>query len=72
MKHVLNYNQRQLKELKDSKTDRLKRFGPHVPALLDAIDDAYKRGLFTYKPIGPLGIYHHLQDVINIRYKFLF
>lgn len=56
VKHALSYNQRQLKELKDSKTDRLKRFGPNVPALLEAIDDAYRQGLFTYKPVGPLGI----------------
>lgn len=60
VKHTLSYNQRQLKELKDSKTDRLKRFGPHVPALLEAIDDAYRRGHFTCKPVGPLGICHHL------------
>ncbi|XP_049508446.1 structural maintenance of chromosomes protein 6 isoform X1 [Panthera uncia] len=62
VKHTLSYNQRQLKELKDSKTDRLKRFGPHVPALLEAIDDAYRRGRFTCKPIGPLGACIHLRD----------
>uniref|UniRef100_A0A8C0DKS3 Structural maintenance of chromosomes protein 6 n=1 Tax=Balaenoptera musculus TaxID=9771 RepID=A0A8C0DKS3_BALMU len=62
VKNTLNYNQRQLKELKDSKTDRLKRFGPHVPALLEAIDDAYRRGHFTYKPVGPLGACIHLRD----------
>ncbi|XP_045700489.1 structural maintenance of chromosomes protein 6 [Phyllostomus hastatus] len=62
VKHTLTYNQRQLKELKDSKTDRLKRFGPHVPALLEAIDDAYTRGQFTYKPVGPLGACIHLRD----------
>ncbi|XP_063088402.1 structural maintenance of chromosomes protein 6 isoform X2 [Cavia porcellus] len=62
VKHALNYSQRQLKELKDSKTDRLKRFGPHVPALLEAIDDAYRRGYFTHKPVGPLGACIHLRD----------
>nr|XP_058144077.1 structural maintenance of chromosomes protein 6 isoform X3 [Dasypus novemcinctus] len=62
VKNTLNYNQRQLKELKDSKTDGLKRFGPHVPALLEAIDDAYRRGHFTYKPVGPLGACIHLRD----------
>ncbi|XP_029794124.1 structural maintenance of chromosomes protein 6 isoform X2 [Suricata suricatta] len=62
LKHTLSYNQRQLKELKDSKTDRLKRFGPHVPALLEAIDDAYRRGHFTCKPVGPLGACIHLRD----------
>ncbi|CAO2592479.1 Structural maintenance of chromosomes protein 6 [Lemmus lemmus] len=58
VRHTLNYNQRQLKELKDSKTDRLKRFGPHVPALLEAIDDAYRRKQFTHKPIGPFRCLH--------------
>ncbi|MXQ87792.1 hypothetical protein E5288_WYG018072 [Bos mutus] len=62
VKTTLNFNQRQLKELKDSKTNRLKRFGPHVPALLEAIDDAYRRGHFTYKPVGPLGACIHLRD----------
>lgn len=62
VRHTLSYNQRQLKELKDSKTDRLKRFGPHVPALLEAIDDAYRRRQFTHKPIGPLGACIHLRD----------
>uniref|UniRef100_A0A2R8ZLQ9 Structural maintenance of chromosomes protein 6 n=1 Tax=Pan paniscus TaxID=9597 RepID=A0A2R8ZLQ9_PANPA len=62
VKHALSYNQRQLKELKDSKTDRLKRFGPNVPALLEAIDDAYRQGHFTYKPVGPLGACIHLRD----------
>ncbi|XP_054583842.1 structural maintenance of chromosomes protein 6 isoform X2 [Eptesicus fuscus] len=62
VKHTLSYNQKQLKELRDSKTDRLKRFGPHVPALLEAIDDAHRRGHFTYKPVGPLGACIHLRD----------
>ena len=63
VKQILNYNQKQLKELKDSKTDRLKRFGPNVPALLEAIDNAYRRGQFTYKPVGPLGICHQLVRI---------
>lgn len=63
VKQILNYNQKQLKELKDSKTDRLKRFGPNVPALLEAIDNAYRRGQFTYKPVGPLGICHQLARI---------
>ncbi|KAM4867526.1 structural maintenance of chromosomes protein 6 isoform 1-T1 [Thomomys bottae] len=62
VKHAMNYNQRQLKELKDSKTDRIKRFGLHVPALLEAIDDAYRRGHFTHKPVGPLGACIYPRD----------
>eukprot|EP00069_Balaena_mysticetus_P015229 bmy_09096T0 len=39
-----------------------KRFGPHVPTLLEARDDAYRCGHFTYKPIGSSGACIHLWD----------
>ncbi|XP_067400836.1 structural maintenance of chromosomes protein 6 isoform X3 [Emydura macquarii macquarii] len=54
VKQALDTKQRQLKELKDSKTNRLKRFGQHVPVLLEAIEDACRQGHFKHKPIGPL------------------
>ncbi|XP_044146131.1 structural maintenance of chromosomes protein 6 [Bufo gargarizans] len=53
---------RQIKELQDSKTDRLRRFGQHVPALLAEIDEAYKHRRFRKKPIGPLGACIRLKD----------
>uniref|UniRef100_A0A665WUV7 Structural maintenance of chromosomes protein 6 n=1 Tax=Echeneis naucrates TaxID=173247 RepID=A0A665WUV7_ECHNA len=40
---------------KDSRSNRLRRFGEHMPALLAAIEEAHKRGQFKRKPRGPLG-----------------
>uniref|UniRef100_A0A6I8NTN1 Structural maintenance of chromosomes protein 6 n=1 Tax=Ornithorhynchus anatinus TaxID=9258 RepID=A0A6I8NTN1_ORNAN len=62
VKQKMGLQQRQIKELKDSKNDQLKRFGAHIPSLLKAIEDAYKQGQFTQKPIGPLGACIHLRD----------
>ena len=53
------YNQRQLKE---SNNGWLKGFGPHVPTLLEARDDAYWSGHFTYKPVGSSGSFIHPGD----------
>ncbi|NXD79031.1 SMC6 protein, partial [Halcyon senegalensis] len=61
-KQALDAKQKQLRELKDSKTNTLKRFGPHIPAFLDAVETAYRQGQFKYKPIGPLGAFIHPKD----------
>ncbi|XP_056420218.1 structural maintenance of chromosomes protein 6 [Hyla sarda] len=53
---------RQIKELHDSKTDRLRRFGQHIPTLLAEIDEAYRQRRFREKPIGPLGACIRLKD----------
>lgn len=55
MKEALGAKQKQLRELKDSKTNTLKRFGPHIPAFLEAVETAYRQGRFKHKPVGPLG-----------------
>ncbi|XP_074847398.1 structural maintenance of chromosomes protein 6 isoform X4 [Carettochelys insculpta] len=62
VKQALDYNQRQLRELTDSKTNRLKRFGQHVPVLLEAIEDACRKRQFKHKPVGPLGAFICLKD----------
>nr|XP_025034526.1 structural maintenance of chromosomes protein 6 isoform X2 [Pelodiscus sinensis] len=62
VKQALDSNQRLLKELTDSKTNRLKRFGQHVPVLIEAIEDAHRKGHFIHKPIGPLGAFICLKD----------
>ncbi|XP_053141310.1 structural maintenance of chromosomes protein 6-like isoform X1 [Hemicordylus capensis] len=62
LKHNLDFQQRQLKELMESKTNRLKRFGPRIPDLIQAIENAHQQGQFKYKPIGPLGAFIHLKD----------
>ncbi|KFO92744.1 Structural maintenance of chromosomes protein 6, partial [Buceros rhinoceros silvestris] len=62
VKQALDAKQKQLRELKDSKTNALKRFGPHIPAFLEAVETAYKQGRFKHKPLGPLGAFIHLKD----------
>ncbi|NXO49385.1 SMC6 protein, partial [Aramus guarauna] len=61
-KQALDAKQKQLRELKDSKTNTLKRFGPHIPAFLEAVETAYRQGRFKHKPIGPLGAFIHPKD----------
>ncbi|NXL61547.1 SMC6 protein, partial [Chordeiles acutipennis] len=61
-KQALDAKQKQLRELKDSKTNTLKRFGPHIPVFLEAVETACRQGLFKHKPIGPLGAFIHLKD----------
>ncbi|XP_009640087.1 structural maintenance of chromosomes protein 6 isoform X2 [Egretta garzetta] len=62
VKQALDAKQKQLRELKDSKTNTLKRFGPHVPAFLEAVERAYRQGHFKCKPVGPLGAFIHPKD----------
>ncbi|NXX79090.1 SMC6 protein, partial [Urocolius indicus] len=61
-KEALDAKQKQLRELKDSKTNTLKRFGSHIPAFLEAVEAAYRQGQFKHKPIGPLGAFIHPKD----------
>ncbi|NWX20061.1 SMC6 protein, partial [Aegotheles bennettii] len=62
MERALDAKQKQLRELKDSKTNTLKRFGPHMPAFLEAVETAYRQGRFKHKPVGPLGAFIHPKD----------
>ncbi|NXB80389.1 SMC6 protein, partial [Donacobius atricapilla] len=62
VQQALDAQQKQLRDLKDSKTNTLKRFGPHVPAFLEAIEVAHKQGRFRKKPLGPLGALIHPKD----------
>ncbi|NXJ83163.1 SMC6 protein, partial [Trogon melanurus] len=59
---ALDAKQKRLRELKDSKTNILKRFGSHLPAFLEAVEAAYKQGCFKHKPVGPLGAFIHVKD----------
>lgn len=55
-------NRRNLHMMESSRSNRLRRFGEHMPALLNAIDEAYKRRQFRQKPRGPLGYLITLRD----------
>ncbi|NWS72921.1 SMC6 protein, partial [Crotophaga sulcirostris] len=61
-RQALDTKQKQLRELKDSKTNTLTRFGQHIPAFLEAVETAYRQGKFKHKPLGPLGAFIHLKD----------
>lgn len=61
MKQALDAKQRQLKELHESKTNQLKRFGQHMPALLEAVEEAFRQGRFKEKPVGPLGKHQFIK-----------
>ncbi|NXF93268.1 SMC6 protein, partial [Eubucco bourcierii] len=62
VKQALDAKQKQLREMKESKTNTLKRFGPHVPAFIEEIETAYRQGRFKQKPVGPLGAFIHPKD----------
>lgn len=42
-------------QLLASRSNKLKRFGDHVPDLLESIDEAYAKGRFLKRPVGPIG-----------------
>ncbi|XP_061605240.1 structural maintenance of chromosomes protein 6-like [Phyllopteryx taeniolatus] len=62
LKRSMDANSRNLRIMEGSRSNRLRRFGEHMPALLDAIQDAHKRGQFKHKPRGPLGYLIKLKD----------
>ena len=47
--------ERELKGLHNKKGSQLTVYGQWVPYLLNKIDNAHANGLFTKKPIGPMG-----------------
>ncbi|CAK6961936.1 structural maintenance of chromosomes protein 6-like [Scomber scombrus] len=55
-------NSRNLQTMESSRSNRLRRFGEHMPPLLNAINEAHKRGQFKHRPRGPLGYLISLKD----------
>ncbi|MEQ2313823.1 hypothetical protein AMECASPLE_005848 [Ameca splendens] len=49
-------------QLLASRSNKLKRFGDHVPDLIAAINEACAAGHFIKKPIGPIGACISLKD----------
>ncbi|XP_070776226.1 structural maintenance of chromosomes protein 6 [Enoplosus armatus] len=49
-------------QLLESRSNKLKRFGDHVPDLLGAITEAYATGRFLKRPVGPIGVCISLKD----------
>ncbi|XP_062864147.1 structural maintenance of chromosomes protein 6 [Trichomycterus rosablanca] len=53
---------KRIKQLTASRSNRLRRFGDHMPELLESIDKAYAQGRFIKKPVGPIGACISLKD----------
>uniref|UniRef100_H2MFQ8 Structural maintenance of chromosomes protein 6 n=2 Tax=Oryzias latipes TaxID=8090 RepID=H2MFQ8_ORYLA len=62
IKKSIEASSRNLRILESSRSNRLRRFGEHMPNLLDAIEVAHRRGQFKHKPRGPLGYLISLKD----------
>ncbi|XP_041661505.1 structural maintenance of chromosomes protein 6 [Cheilinus undulatus] len=62
LQRSIDANRRNLQTLESSRSNRLRRFGEHMPALLNAIQDVHKRGKFKQRPRGPLGFLISLKD----------
>lgn len=58
----IDANRRNMQTLESSRSNRLRRFGEHMPALLAAVEEAYRKGQFRQKPRGPLGYLISLKD----------
>uniref|UniRef100_A0A3Q3ATS2 Structural maintenance of chromosomes protein 6 n=1 Tax=Kryptolebias marmoratus TaxID=37003 RepID=A0A3Q3ATS2_KRYMA len=62
LQRLIETNTRTLRTMESSRSNRLRRFGEHMPTLLNAIQEAHKRGQFKHKPRGPLGYLISLKD----------
>ncbi|XP_056438035.1 structural maintenance of chromosomes protein 6-like [Gadus chalcogrammus] len=58
----IDANSRNLLTMKASSSNRLRRFGEHMPGLLKAIQDAHRAGQLKERPRGPLGYCISLKD----------
>lgn len=54
--------QKRKNQLLASRSNKLKRFGDHMPELLDTIAKAHSKGRFLKKPLGPIGACINLKD----------
>ncbi|KAM3603130.1 uncharacterized protein V6R79_017017 [Siganus canaliculatus] len=62
LQRSIGANRRNLQTMESSRSNRLRRFGEHMPALLNGIQEAHSRGQFRQKPRGPLGYLISLKE----------
>ncbi|XP_028996683.1 structural maintenance of chromosomes protein 6-like [Betta splendens] len=62
LQRSIDGNKRNLQTMESSRSNRLRRFGEHIPALLNAIEEAHKKRQFRHRPRGPLGYLISLKD----------
>ncbi|CAG5928033.1 unnamed protein product [Menidia menidia] len=62
LQRSIEANRRNLRTMESSRSNRLRRFGENMPALLSAIQEAHRKSQFKHKPRGPLGYLISLKD----------
>ncbi|TNN68618.1 Structural maintenance of chromosomes protein 6 [Liparis tanakae] len=62
LQRSIDANKRNLQTMESSRSNRLRRFGEHMPSLLNAIQEAHRKGQLKHKPRGPLGYLISLKD----------
>ncbi|KAL6095967.1 smc6 [Pungitius sinensis] len=62
LQRSIEANRRNMQTMESSRSNRLRRFGEHMPGLLNAIQEAHRKGQFKHKPRGPLGYLISLKD----------
>ncbi|XP_068433413.1 structural maintenance of chromosomes protein 6-like [Clinocottus analis] len=62
LQRSIEANRRNLQTMESSRSNRLRRFGEHMPSLLNSIQEAHRRGQLKHKPRGPLGYLISLKD----------
>ncbi|XP_054474531.1 structural maintenance of chromosomes protein 6-like [Anoplopoma fimbria] len=62
LQRSIEAKRRNLQTMESSRSNRLRRFGEHMPALLNAIQEAHRKGQLKHKPRGPLGYHISLKD----------
>ncbi|XP_068580723.1 structural maintenance of chromosomes protein 6-like [Cebidichthys violaceus] len=62
LQRSIDANRRNLQTMESSRSNRLRRFGEHMPAFLNAIQEAHRRGQLKHTPRGPLGYLISLKD----------
>ncbi|XP_041831050.1 structural maintenance of chromosomes protein 6-like isoform X2 [Melanotaenia boesemani] len=62
LQRSIDANSRNLQIMEKSCSNQLQRFGEHMPALLNAIQEAHRKGQFKHIPRGPLGHLISLKD----------
>ncbi|KAF7661396.1 hypothetical protein LDENG_00263060 [Lucifuga dentata] len=62
LQRIIESNRRNLQTMESSRSNRLRRFGEHMPAVLSAIQEVHKKGQFRHIPRGPLGFCISLKD----------
>jgi chromosome segregation ATPase len=51
-----------LRSLSAGKNSELRKYGPHMQRICEAVDNAFKQGRFEKKPFGPLGFFIRIKN----------